>query len=117
MFIINKVIKEKDNSIAATNVLGHDKEDAHKKLHETVEDIINKYGMCKNTNYLKDSIHFIYEDNVMVHIFIQEVEIPYPRVIIELEKGVIKTVNATKGVELIAMDYYIDGKESKVDSE
>lgn len=114
MFIINKVIKEKNNTtIVSTNEISYNMEKAQEKLHNTIKDIVNEYGVCKDTRYLKDSIQFNYENNRMIHIFINQIILPNPRVIIELDKGVIKNISSTNDIELIVLDYYRDTEKKK----
>ena len=105
MFIFNTVIKEKDNTLKSKNTYSETKEDAQKVLDNIVKDIINQYGMCKDIQYLEDSIQFNYENNRKVHIFIEQIKFSNPRVIIESDRGVIKSISATKDVEVIALDY------------
>ena len=49
----------------------------------------------------------------MIHIFINQIILPNPRVIIELDKGVIKNISSTNDIEIIVLDYYRDTEKKK----
>lgn len=73
MFIINLIIKTGDE-IEVTNEVSDDKKDAYKKLLDTEEFILKSYGLRYTTKTVKGGLEFIYDNNVIIIIILNEVE-------------------------------------------
>ena len=68
IYIINKVVI-KENVYEITKVISYNRLEALKKLLDVEEGILKKYGICNNTNKIKNGMVFRYKNELVLLVF------------------------------------------------